>query len=507
MQVVSVRTLFAGLDAAIEGEDVEVCALTCDSRQVTAGACFASLPGARADGHAFVAQAIERGAASILCERPVACEGATRVLVEDARYALAQVARRFFGDPSQAMCMVGVTGTNGKTTTTRILQAIFLADNRPAGVIGTLGAHFDGSEIATGLTTPESVDLLRLLCGMRDGGAVAVAMEVSSHALVQHRVAGVDFDVGVFLNLTHDHLDYHGNMEAYFAAKARLFRERLKAGGRAVVNVDDPFAHRLLGPDAVGFSVNGDSAARVRLVDARIGASATELRVATPRGELQVSSPLLGRFNVENLLAAIAVAEALELPQQAIKAGLLALPQVPGRLQPVREPGAPLVLVDYAHTPDALTKVLAVARELCAGRLICVFGCGGDRDPNKRAPMGEAAARLADALIITNDNPRSEDPAAIAEAIEHGVVAAGCKPAPTGERGYSILLDRARAIAAAVELAEPEDVVVVAGKGHETYQIVGANKYHFDDCEQARIALASRKAVPAKDLRNREEDA
>jgi UDP-N-acetylmuramoyl-L-alanyl-D-glutamate--2,6-diaminopimelate ligase len=488
--MVMLGQLLADLGATVTGADVEVRALIHDSRRVTAGACFAALPGARADGHAFVAQALERGATSVICERAVDTGAATRAVVPDARLALATAARRFYGDPSRELVMVGLTGTNGKTTTTHIVQAMLEAAGTHTAVIGTLGWRLGSEYVETGLTTPESADLVALVRSLASMGARGIAMEASSHALAQRRVAGLDFDVAVFTNLTHDHLDYHHTMDAYFEAKAILFRERLKAGGRGVVNYDDPWARRLLGQDSIAFSASGDVNAALRVSAQQLSGGGTELELATPRGPLRLRSPLVGSFNVENVLSAVGVGEVLGLDHAVIAQGVAAVAAVPGRLERVSSAGEPLVVVDYAHTPDALEKVLKVVRAITKGRVLCVFGCGGDRDPQKRAPMGAAAAKLSDWAVLTSDNPRSEAPEAIAQAVEKGLVAAGATPASSpAQRGYVVELDRARAIRLAIAAARPEDAVVLAGKGHETYQLVGAEKRHFDDREEARAAL------------------
>ena len=486
-----VHELFADLGATIDGPDVDVVGLAYDSRRVAAGSCFAALPGARADGHTFVAQALARGATSVVCEHAVATGKTTRVLVKDARLALATAARRFFGDPSHDLTMVGITGTNGKTTTAHLVEGILAAAGLTPGIIGTLGYRYGSKAETTGLTTPESVDVVALLRVMRDAGVRAVAMEASSHALCQHRVAGVDFDVGVFTNLTHEHLDYHHTMEAYFAAKTILVHERLKSRGCAVLNYDDERVRGLVGGrNTLAFSARGEAAAALRVVGEKLSAVGTELTVATPRGSLALRSALVGRFNVENILAAVGVGEALHLDHAAIAEGIAAVSAVPGRLERVSGPGQPLVLVDYSHKPDALEKALRVVRGLTRGRLICVFGCGGDRDPTKRAPMGRVAAEQADWVVLTNDNPRSEDPAAIARAVEEGLQAAGVGVAESpAQHGYVVELDRAAAIRRAIAAARPEDAVLLAGKGHETYQIIGDVTRHFDDREEARAAL------------------
>ncbi|MBI5511901.1 MAG: UDP-N-acetylmuramoyl-L-alanyl-D-glutamate--2,6-diaminopimelate ligase [Deltaproteobacteria bacterium] len=491
-----VRELTQGIEAVVTGPDVEVRSLAYDSRRVEPGALFAALVGVQADGHAHVPAAIAKGAVAVLCERPVDVGSATTIAVPNSRQSLAQIGRRFFADPAAAMQTVGVTGTNGKTTTVHLLESVLAAAGMRPGIIGTLGTRFAGNDAATGMTTPESVDLLRLLAAMRDAGVRAVAMEVSSHALAQERVAGVDFDVGIFTNLTHDHLDYHGDLERYFAAKARLFTERLKADGAAVLNLDDPKVASLAGglpaDQVLGFSLANNAAASVRVTNLRLSADGIDVDVRCRGVPLSIHSPLVGRFNAANVVGAVAAAVALKIPAAAIRDGVAALARVPGRLDRVPAAGGPVVLVDYAHTPDALAKALATVRELCRGRLICVFGCGGDRDPHKRPVMGETAARLADWTVVTSDNPRSEAPQAILAAIVAGCDRAGAATSDRVEtRGYLVEADRAKAIERGGGAARPGDVVLIAGKGHETYQQVGTTKRPFDDRVHAARALAA----------------
>lgn len=491
-----VSELFRGHQVEVTGDDREVTALAYDSRKVRKGGLFAALSGAEQDGHEYVAAAIKAGARTILCEKRLKLpKNCTRVLSANPRVALARAGRRFYGDPSQHMTMVGVTGTNGKTTTTLLVQQVLEGALRPAGVIGTLGARYRAVQIETGLTTPESIDIYEIISRMELLGARAIAMEVSSHALEQGRVAGLDFDVTVFTNLTHDHLDYHGTLESYFAAKSRLVRERQKPGGRSVLNIDDPWVRQLVQPVAWTFSAKGHPDARLRALKAEITLEGILLQVASPAGMLTVRSPLIGRFNVENLLAAMAVGLALGLPAPQIVTSLESVKGIPGRLERVSQPGEPLVLVDYAHTPDALEKALRTTREVTQGRLICIVGCGGDRDPTKRQPMGETAAKLSNHVIVTSDNPRSEDPRVIARAIEEGVRRASARAVGGGsDRSYEVELDRRRAIEKAVAMAMPGDAVLVAGKGHETVQIVGTEKLPFDDRKIARAALDARRA-------------
>jgi UDP-N-acetylmuramoyl-L-alanyl-D-glutamate--2,6-diaminopimelate ligase len=456
---------------------VDVRAVESDSRRVGPGACFACIPGERVDGHTFAPAAVAAGAVALLVERPLGL-GVVEAQVPAVRVALGPMAARAAGDPSRALRCLGVTGTNGKTTTTYLLQAVVGAGGERAGIIGTTGARSGGAVVATGVTTPEAPDLQALLVRMRADGVTTVAMEVSSHGLAQHRVDGTWFTAACFTNLSQDHLDFHGTMEAYFEAKARLFDpERC---GTAVTNVDDVHGREIArraaaaGVPVVTYA-RADRAADVVATDVGVRPTATEFVLHDRRaGErTEVVLPLPGPHNVWNALAAAATARAVDVPLDVVAAGLAAAPPVPGRFERV---GADLpftVLVDYAHTPDALTQAVASARALAgSGRLAVVFGCGGDRDRDKRGAMGAAAA-AADLVLVTSDNPRSEDPAAIAAAAAAGVSAAGAEPV--------IVLDRRAALAAALDWAAPGDVVLVAGKGHETGQTAGGVTVAFDD--------------------------
>lgn len=475
--------------------DVEVRDLVYNASSVTRGACFAALRGKKADGHAFIGEAISRGAVAILSERPADGGGVTNVIAADSRMALARMSAAFFGDPSRSLSLVGVTGTNGKTTTTYLLEAIFKAAGRRPGVIGTVEYRFGGVREPAPHTTPESCDLQRLLSRMLKDGVDACAMEVSSHALSQERVAGCHFDAAVFTNLSQDHLDYHNDMESYFAAKAilfeRLLSESCKRGAFAVINADDPYGRELIARCPVEYLRYGfDGDADVRGSDLSFGPGGLKMRVSVPSGSFDCRSRLCGRFNAQNILAAAAVAARLRIAMDVVARAIGDVGCVPGRFDPVENGRGVLSLVDYAHTPDAIENVLSHARELVGangGRLISVFGCGGDRDRAKRPLMGRAAAGLSDIVIVTSDNPRTEDPAAIIEEIMPGV--RGAKPPLKDGRGYEVIEDRREAIARAVELARAGDVIVIAGKGHEDYQIVGTEKFHFDDREVLREAL------------------
>jgi UDP-N-acetylmuramoyl-L-alanyl-D-glutamate--2,6-diaminopimelate ligase len=471
-----------------EGDDVEVGGIAVDSRRVRPGDVFFALPGLRTDGRQHVADAVARGARAVIASgdlesRPA---GTTLLRTGTPRRLLGRAAAHLAGDPSAALTLVGVTGTNGKTTTTYLLEAIWRAARLRPGIVGTIAYRFDGAARPASLTTPDALELQALLAEMRAAGTTHVAMEVSSIALAQERVAGCRFDAAVFTNLTRDHLDFHGDLESYGAAKARLFLECLPAGGKrdpvAVVNVDDQAGAELaarVGTRCVRVGRGGD--ADVHPLEVDTGLAGTRGTLAFGDLHVQFACPLVGSAHLENVLAAAATAWVLGAPPDAIARGLAAVEPPPGRLEQIAGPGF-TVAIDYAHTPDALGRVLEVLRPLTRGRLIVVFGCGGDRDRGKRPLMGEAAARLSDLVILTSDNPRTEDPLAILAEIERGVQAAGAG-------AYRVEPDRRAAIALAIGLARPGDVVLVAGKGHEDYQIVGTEKRHLDDREEVRGAL------------------
>lgn len=461
--------------------DPEIQALVHDSREARPGAAFVCLPGVRSDGHDFAAEAVARGAAAVIAERPLDLGETPLVLVPSARRALATLALRMEGDPQARLRLVGVTGTNGKTTVAFLLRAILDAAEVKAGMIGTVGTFVGERKVGdVGLTTPGPIELSRELRGLADAGCEAVVMEVSSHALDQERASGLSFSAAAFTNLSRDHLDYHPEMEDYFAAKARLFSERLRTDGVGVVNADDPWGQRIRAPRLLRFS-RRDAGAEVFAKREMLDLEGARLEVSTPAGELSIRSPLVGEYNVENLLCAIGLALALEVPPQAIEEGLAGSTGAPGRLERV-EGGGVSVFVDYAHTDAALRVAIAALRRANPRRLTVVFGCGGDRDRGKRAPMGEAAA-AADRLFVTSDNPRTEDPRAIVEAILEGVRKAN-------HPDVTVEIDRRRAIELALSSAIPGEAVLIAGKGHEDYQIVGTEKRHFDDREEARRVLA-----------------
>jgi UDP-N-acetylmuramoyl-L-alanyl-D-glutamate--2,6-diaminopimelate ligase len=476
--------------------DPEVLRVTCDSREVVPGAVFFALPGAERDGHDFVPEAVRRGAVAIVAERAIPCAPAALLLAPSSRRAMAIAAARFHGDPAAALTLVGVTGTNGKTTVAWLVEACARAAGVPVGMLGTVAHRWPGAERAASHTTPESTTLQALLAEMRAAGARAAVLEVSSHALAQERVAGMYFHAAAFTNLTRDHLDYHGDMERYFAAKRRLFVEHLAPDGVAVVNVRDPFGARLadqLGPGRRVWRHGGRSGDELRAEDVVTGLSGITGIVHSPAGALAVRSPLVGAHNVENLLCAVGLALALEVPLPAIGRALSECTGAPGRLERFAARGIS-VFVDYAHTDDALTRALDALRALAPRRLVCVFGCGGDRDRGKRPLMGEAAGRGADAVVVTSDNPRTEDPAVIIDEVVPGLDRSGLRRLSAaalrgGGRGFVVEPDRSAAVALAVASAREGDAVLLAGKGHEEYQIVGRERLPFSDRDEARRAL------------------
>jgi len=464
--------------------NTEIASLAYDSRRVDKGCVFFAIQGEKADGHLFIGEAIRRGAVAIVSEREAPPGLAAQwVRVERIRRALSEAARRFYGDPCLKLQLIGITGTNGKTTTAYLLNSIFEAAGTRTGMFGTVEYRLGTRAVAASNTTPESLDLATYFRELAAHGAQVAILEVSSHALAQERVWGLHFSVGVFTNLTRDHLDYHHDFENYFAAKQRLFEGLGTSPPElAVINVDDPWGRRLLAlPNPCRITYGLESKADVRMrrySQTRAGTSAT---FTTPQGELEIKSALLGRANLMNMLAATATAVGLEIPAENIQSGLHRLTAVPGRFEKIDEGQPFLVAVDYAHTDDALRNVLEAARELAGNRLIIVFGCGGDRDRSKRPVMGEIAGRLSDLAVLTSDNPRSEDPILILNDVLVGLQR-------TGKR-YIAEVDREVAIRKALAEAREGDVVVLAGKGHETYQVLKDKTVPFDDRQVARQVL------------------
>jgi UDP-N-acetylmuramoyl-L-alanyl-D-glutamate--2,6-diaminopimelate ligase len=475
-------------DPEVEGPtDREVAGIAYDSRRVTPGMVFVAIPGASTDGHEFIPTAIERGAAAVICERARPCPGrATRIRVPDAREALARAASGYYEHPSARLKVIGITGTNGKTTVSFMVKSILEAAGIQTGLLGTVQYEIGERVLPAARTTPESLDVQQMMAQMLRAGCGACVMEVSSHALEQKRVLGVEFDAAIFTNLTRDHLDFHGTMENYFSAKKKLFA-CLAGGpkqGAAVINIDDAYGARLAGATGVEieFTYGVEKSARLRATKIELSGAGTRFVVETPERRFAVRLPLIGRHNVYNALAAIGAGLALGVDVVKIQAALNTLAPVPGRLERV-DAGQPFgVYVDYAHTDDALRNVLTTLREITPGRLLLAFGCGGSRDAGKRARMGRVAAELADFTVITSDNPRREEPARIAAAIESGyqsVRAEACV----------IELDRRRAIGQIIGMAGAGDTVLLAGKGHETYQEFEDTVVPFDDRVHAREAL------------------
>jgi UDP-N-acetylmuramoyl-L-alanyl-D-glutamate--2,6-diaminopimelate ligase len=490
------RNLLEGLDARRissslgDAAEVEVSSVACDSRKAAAGGLFVALRGAAADGNQFVGQAIERGAIVIVSEQPSPADlppSVAWVEVEHPRRALASLSANFYGRPAEALQLVGITGTNGKTTTSYLIDSLLCAAGHRTGLFGTIAYRTPRGEQTAKNTTPESLDLQRFLAEVRDAGGSHATLEVSSHALAMDRVWGIPFAVAVFTNLTRDHLDYHHTLDEYFAAKRRLFEG---LGARpplcGVVNADDPRAAELAGLAQRTLTYGIENNADISAKKFSLAFSGLEFTAQTPAGRVEIVSALVGRINVYNILAAVGAGLALELDREAIEVGIRNCRAVPGRFERVDEGQPFLVVVDYAHTDDALRNLIQTARELLgkSGRIITLFGCGGERDRTKRPLMGEAAGRLSDFAVLTSDNPRREDPLKI---INDAVV--GLQRA---QANYVIEPDRARAVVIALEKAQPGDIVLLAGKGHETYQVLRDSTLDFDDREEARRVLRAR---------------
>jgi UDP-N-acetylmuramoyl-L-alanyl-D-glutamate--2,6-diaminopimelate ligase len=461
---------------------VEITSLAYSSNDVTAGSLFFCVPGFRSDGHDFAPDAVARGAVALVCERPLGL-GVPELLVDDVRSAIGPIAARFYGHPTRELRVIGITGTNGKTTTAFLTRSILEATGMQCGLIGTVKYVVGGVESEAVRTSPEALDLQRAFRAMLDAGDGACAMEVSSHALELRRTGGIEWACRVFTNLTQDHLDFHKTMEDYFLAKRRLF---LDGDAPSVINIDDPYGKRLAEQvDSITYSIGAE--ADFRADDVRFDAGGARFTLTAPAGNADVRIRLPGFFNVSNALAALGATTRLGVPLDDAVAALAKADRVPGRFEPVDEGQEFAVLVDYAHTPDSLENVLRAARELANGRLHVVFGAGGDRDRDKRPLMGAAAVQNADRVIVTSDNPRSEEPAAIVEQILVG----------TGPDAESEV-DRRKAIARVIESAEAGDVVVIAGKGHEQGQeFENGRKEPFDDVTVAREALRARLGAPA----------
>ena len=493
---ITVTKLLAGLHGQVEilqqRGDVSrpVQAITDDSRAVTAGSLFVAVKGERVDGHGFVEQAIKAGAVAVIAQAPVASGPLPFVRVADSRKALGLLGSRFYGDPSARLKMIGVTGTNGKTTTTYLCKSLLEGIGRRVGLIGTVGYQIGQETFPASHTTPGALDLQQLLAKMVESGLDAAVMEVSSHALALDRTSGCEYDVAVFTNLTQDHLDFHHTMDEYFEAKLKLFSGLAggqKTGKRAIVNLDDPRGAAIRAACHVpvwGYAIQSEADLKAERV--RLSLAGTTFTAATPAGSFTVESRLVGEHNVYNLLGAIGVALYDGATIDQIREATAHIANVPGRFERVSCGQDFTVVVDYAHTEDALVRLLTAAQTLKTDRIITVFGCGGDRDRGKRPKMGYAAVEYSDVVVLTSDNPRTEDPMAILREVEVGVREALARRSHVQ---YRLVPDRREAIGAAIREAHRGDMVFIAGKGHEDYQIIGTKKFHFDDREVAREAI------------------
>ena len=464
-----------------------VTGLSCNSRSIEPGDLFFALSGTHKNGGDFASDAVEHGAVAVVSDQELSGISIPIVRVPVAREAMADIANAYYGSPSLTLALAGVTGTNGKTTTAWIIRHLCETIGRSCGLIGTIEYVLPGLQEAATRTTPESIDLQRMLAQMRDGGFKAAALEVSSHALVQHRVRGIEFDAAIFTNLTQDHLDYHGTMEEYFDAKGLFFSQlaaQTRKKGRAIINSDERYGRRLM--DRIGtlpvYSFGQGSNCNFRASDIHYNGMGTTFRLDAKGRSYLVRSPLIGLFNIYNTLAAMAAVSAMGLELRRVVAAVATIPQVPGRMQRVQAHRNFQSYVDYAHTPDALENVLKTLRQLSPARIITVFGCGGDRDAGKRSLMAAAAESYSDHVIITSDNPRSEDPLAIIREAERGLRGSG----------YETFVDRESAIHRAVDLAGANDIILIAGKGHEAYQETAMGKYPFDDVSVTARAMAQK---------------
>jgi UDP-N-acetylmuramoyl-L-alanyl-D-glutamate--2,6-diaminopimelate ligase len=487
-------------------QDPDIGMIRYRSTDVRPGDLFVAVAGFKADGHRYVGDAVQRGAAAVVTERPVDIETGIQVQVPDSRQAMAALAAAFFGRPSDRLTIVAVTGTNGKTTTAFLLESILRQAGFNTGVIGTINYRYNGQTFANPMTTPESVDLQQILSEMVRSGVTHVVMETSSHAITLDRVHDCRIQVGVFTNLSQDHLDFHDTMEAYWDAKQKLFRQLLDTSdsnhpAAAVINTNDNRGKALVttlinsGPPLRLLTVGNSPGSDIEVVAADITLNGIDAAVKTPAGDLKLHSPMVGEYNLENIICAVGAGAALGLPMDVIKAGIENFDAVPGRLEPISDQEGRFLFVDYAHTPDALDNVLRALTTIAAGRLICVFGCGGDRDRTKRPLMGAIAGQIADLTVVTSDNPRTESPEEIIADVLKGLAPLGLKPygkdltAGFTEKGYLAITNRRDAIRTGISAARSGDTVLIAGKGHETYQIIGDRKLPFDDRAEVRCAL------------------
>ena len=496
--------------------DREISSIHYRAQEVQPAGLFVAIEGQTADGHDYIDQALANGAAAVVVQKEpgqfflsediAGREDKNPVIIQvpDTRIALADLAACFYNNPSQNMSLTGITGTNGKTTVAYLIESILLKAGFNVGVIGTINYRFANKAFPNPMTTPESLDLQRILAEMLQAGVSHVVMEASSHAIDLNRIRGCRFDVAVFTNLSQDHLDYHGDMQSYWSSKRRLFTEYLTHGSQndnvlAVINCDDPRGKELAGALSVKIIKTGSAPdCDIKAETSRYGLVGTNGRVSIPRGSFDFKTPLVGIHNLENILSASGAAAALNIAPDTIKAGIEALAAIPGRLESIENYSGRFVYVDYAHTPDALENAVSALKAIALARIICVFGCGGDRDKKKRPMMGEIVTRLCDLSVVTSDNPRSEDPATIIDQILPGIGPASryrysAEDLKTGfdKKGYTVEPDRSRAINLAIRVSRPDDAVLIAGKGHETYQILGDTTIDFDDREEARNALAN----------------
>lgn len=476
----------------------DVAFITADSRRAGPGGLFVALRGAQADGHRFLDDAYRRGARAFVTEEPYQRDGAFSLRVPDARAALAVLAAAWYGEPTRRLGLIGITGTNGKTTTAHIIETILSAAGKNVGMIGTIEYRYPGYSRQAQRTTPDALELQELLDRMQSAGVDWTVMEVSSHGLDQQRVDGCHFDAAIFTNLTPEHLDYHNDMESYHASKQRLFSTLLPRSAKqalAVINVDDPAGRRIVDECPVGVLTYGLESGDVRARNATFSLAGIRAEIVSAQESFEITSRLVGVFNLYNIVAAAVACRSLGIGVEAVQAGIRQAVGVPGRMERVENDLGILVFVDYAHTADALAQVLATLRDAGAATIITVFGCGGDRDRSKRPEMGSAAGRLSTSVILTSDNPRSEDPESIIAGIEPGLLAQGFVRADAADalrsrqRLYCIVPDRRQAIRQAIAAAAPGDVVLIAGKGHETTQQFVREQFHFDDREEARAAL------------------
>ena len=497
----AVKPLCVDHKEALKNTDPEIESVHYRAQEVEPGGLFVAIAGHAADGHDFIETAIKKGAVAVVSQKEINSE-IPNIQVVDTRQALADVAAWFYGRPSEQLTVIGITGTNGKTTTAYLVESILKQAGYSVGVIGTINYRYAGKRFDNPITTPESLDLQRILAEMLRAGVSHVVMEASSHAIDLYRIRSCWFDVAVFINLSQDHLDFHGDMESYWASKKRLFSDYLLAGPKkdqavAVINCNSSKGKELAGSLQVpAIKIGAGPGNTVRAVSTKCDLHGITGEIEIPGGQFNLKSALVGVHNLENILCAAGVGLALNLSTDNLKSGLNAVAVIPGRLERIENDSGRFVYVDYAHTPDALENVIRALRAVTADRIICVFGCGGDRDTEKRPQMGEIAARLSDLAVITSDNPRTEEPMAIIDHILEGARQInGRRYSPTDlqhgfkEKGYTVEVDRQRAIRLGINVSRSGDTVLIAGKGHETYQILGTSKIDFDDREEARKAL------------------